>query len=479
MRINFALKLYLPIFFISTIIGIFAYNMMDISSLVDKELKVANKKELQLEKDAKYIKNTLVDMKSSLIQDILNKKYNTKNLKTKFDDIHYVLSKIKNSSYFQTKDRKEILFNLEARINGYYSILNSMPDDFQDSYEDGTYSMLSLMSINKKLDEELTKLQTVTKDILNKRVFQIVRNKVEFYISILGVSLILLFFITHIIDNQILNSLSELKRLNHSFLLFVQQKVSKINKIKESKIPNDEIGDVIREISDNIQHVEQIINEDRELKQEIVNTQREIVFTMGAIGESRSKETGNHVKRVAEYSYLLATLYGLDEKEARLIKEASPMHDIGKVAIPDSILKKPGKLTNEEFSIMKTHSQLGFDMLKHSNRPILKAAAIIAYEHHEKYNGRGYPRGLKGDEIHIYGSITAIADVFDALGSDRVYKKAWSDEKIINLIIEETGEHFHPVLANLFIANFDKFVEIREKFSDMFEDEKKEELVVA
>jgi len=193
---------------------------------------------------------------------------------------------------------------------------------------------------------------------------------------------------------------------------------------------------------------------------------------MGSIGESRSKETGNHVKRVAEYSYLLAKLYGLSEEEATLIKEASPMHDIGKVAIPDNILKKPGKLTIEEFEIMKTHARLGYEMLKHSKRPLLQAAAIIAHEHHEKYNGKGYPRGLKGDEIHIYGAITAVADVFDALGSDRVYKKAWSDEKIINLFIEETGEHFHPVLANLFLAHFDEFVKIRDKFKDKFEIEK-------
>ena len=202
------------------------------------------------------------------------------------------------------------------------------------------------------------------------------------------------------------------------------------------------------------------------LNKEIEDTQKEIVFTMGIIAEGRSKETANHVKRVAEYSYLLSKLYGLSEKEALLVKEANPMHDIGKVAIPDSIIEKPAKLTDEEFKIMKTHSQIGYEMLKHSNRPLLKAASIIAYEHHERYNGKGYPRGLKGNEIHIYGAITSICDVFDALGSDRVYKKAWSDEKIINLFIEETGEHFHPILANLFLANYDKFVKIREKYQD-------------
>ncbi|MEC7987201.1 MAG: HD domain-containing phosphohydrolase, partial [Myxococcota bacterium] len=146
-----------------------------------------------------------------------------------------------------------------------------------------------------------------------------------------------------------------------------------------------------------------------DLAKEIEETQREVVFTMGAIGETRSKETGNHVKRVAEYSRLLALLYGLDEPQAELLKQASPMHDIGKVGIPDRILNKPGRLNAEEWAIMKTHARLGYDMLNHSNRPILKAAAIVAHEHHEKWSGAGYPRGLKGEEIHIFGRITAVA----------------------------------------------------------------------
>jgi HD-GYP domain-containing protein (c-di-GMP phosphodiesterase class II) len=178
------------------------------------------------------------------------------------------------------------------------------------------------------------------------------------------------------------------------------------------------------------------------LNHEIENTQKEVVFTMGSIGESRSKETGNHVKRVAEYSQLLAMYYGLDDKEAEMLKQASPMHDIGKVAIPDAVLNKPGRFDEAERKIMDTHAALGYEMLKHSNRALLKTAAIVAYEHHEKWDGTGYPRGLSGENIHIYGRITALADVFDALGSDRCYKKAWDDEKIFNLFKEEKGKHF-------------------------------------
>ena len=204
------------------------------------------------------------------------------------------------------------------------------------------------------------------------------------------------------------------------------------------------------------------------LQKEIEDTQREVVFTMGAIGESRSKETGNHVKRVAEYSKLLALYYGLSESEAEMLKQASPMHDIGKVAIPDAILNKPGRFNEDERKIMDTHAKLGYNMLKMSNRKLLKAAAIVAYEHHEKWNGTGYPRKMKAEEIHIYGRITALADVFDALGSDRCYKKAWDDEKIFELLKEESGEHFDPKLIDIFFEHLDEFLDIRANFKDKF-----------
>ena len=210
------------------------------------------------------------------------------------------------------------------------------------------------------------------------------------------------------------------------------------------------------------------LEEINNLNHEIENTQKEVVFTMGSIGESRSKETGNHVKRVAEYSKLLGLYYGLDEKEAEMLKQASPMHDIGKVAIPDAILNKPGRFDEKEREIMNTHAALGYEMLKHSNRPLLKMAAIVANEHHEKWDGSGYPQGLSGENIHIYGRITALADVFDALGSDRVYKKAWSDEKIFNLFKEEKGKHFDPKLIDIFFEHLDEFLKIRETFKDEF-----------
>jgi response regulator RpfG family c-di-GMP phosphodiesterase len=208
------------------------------------------------------------------------------------------------------------------------------------------------------------------------------------------------------------------------------------------------------------------VSEVMRLNDEIEDTQREIIYAMGEIGETRSKETGNHVKRVALYSKKLALMYGLSYEEANILHMASPMHDIGKVGIPDAILNAPRKLDVEEFKVMQTHAELGYHMLKHSNKEILQAAAIVANEHHEKWDGSGYPNALKGENIHIYGRITALADVFDALASERVYKKAWELEKILELFKQESGKHFEPKLVTLFMDNLDEFLEIKEKYQD-------------
>jgi len=213
--------------------------------------------------------------------------------------------------------------------------------------------------------------------------------------------------------------------------------------------------------------LQQKLHEVESLQDEIIDTQKEVIYRMGSIAETRSKETGNHVRRVAKYSYIFAIKYGLDHATASLLEQASPMHDIGKVGIPDNILNKPGRHTKEEFELMKTHVDIGYNMLKTSSRPIFKAAAIIAHEHHERIDGKGYPRGLKGDDIHIFGRITSIADVFDALGSQRVYKKAWDDEDIFKLFKEEQGKQFDKKLIDIFFDNLDEFLHIRDSLKDI------------
>lgn len=202
------------------------------------------------------------------------------------------------------------------------------------------------------------------------------------------------------------------------------------------------------------------------LQEEIESTQREIILTLAETGEMRSKETGNHVKRVAEYSQILAEAYGLPPEQVKLLKDASPMHDIGKIAIPDSILLKPSRLTDEERKEMQTHTTLGFEMLNHSERKLLKTAALVAIQHHEKWDGTGYPKGLKGEEIHIFGRLTSIADVFDALICKRVYKDPWPADKIREMFIEGRGKAFDPKVIDAFLDVMDKMVEVSVRLDD-------------
>ncbi|MCJ7764491.1 MAG: HD domain-containing protein [Thiovulaceae bacterium] len=196
---------------------------------------------------------------------------------------------------------------------------------------------------------------------------------------------------------------------------------------------------------------------------EIEETQKTLLYRLGEIGEIRSHDTAKHVKRVAEYSRLLALKAGLDESEASILQLSSPMHDIGKITIPDHILNKKGYLTAAERTVMQTHCENGYNILKNYDRPILAAAAIVAYQHHERWDGTGYPRGLKGEEIHILGRITAVADVYDALSTTRPYKEAWSDSKILAYFKENYATHFDPELVDLFFAHFDEFIAIGER----------------
>jgi len=199
---------------------------------------------------------------------------------------------------------------------------------------------------------------------------------------------------------------------------------------------------------------------------EITDTQKDIIFILGEVAEARSLETGHHVKRVAEVARILGRIYGLTREEIETLGIAASIHDVGKLAIADAILNKPDKLTPEEFAAMKHHSAIGHEMLKKSDRAILQAAALIALEHHEYYNGTGYPHGLKDNEIHIYSRIVALADVFDALGNHRVYKQPWPTEDIVHYIQEQRGRQFDPVLVDLFLDHLEEMIGVREMFPD-------------
>ncbi len=204
------------------------------------------------------------------------------------------------------------------------------------------------------------------------------------------------------------------------------------------------------------------------LNEVLADNQKEVMYRIGEIVESRSKESGMHVKRVALYSELLGKLIGLPDERVDLIKQASPLHDIGKVGIPDSILHKPGKLDPEEWEIMKTHAKLGHDMLEGSEIEVFRIGAVIALSHHEKWDGSGYPSALAGGQIPIEGRLVALADVFDALGSDRCYKKAWPLEKVLELIRDQRGKHFDPDLVDLLLNNLPQFLAVRDRYKDEY-----------
>jgi len=192
---------------------------------------------------------------------------------------------------------------------------------------------------------------------------------------------------------------------------------------------------------------------------ELEKTQREIIYILAELTEAVSDETGQHIKRVANISRLLAYYHPtLNEEDVDTVYCAAPMHDIGKIAVDQNILHKPSSLTAEEFEIMKTHTTLAHKVLKNSERKIIKSADIIAMQHHEKWDGSGYPKGLKGDDIHIYGRIVAIADVFDALTHKRVYKDSWTVNDATAYIQKNAGTHFDPKLVKIFMDNVEEFV---------------------
>lgn len=205
--------------------------------------------------------------------------------------------------------------------------------------------------------------------------------------------------------------------------------------------------------------VDEKVKELKEINYKIINI-------LGRASEFKDNETGEHIKRIGAYSYILAKALGLSEQQAQLIRDASPMHDVGKIGIPDSILQKPGKLNEKEWQEIRKHPKIGYDILGEHNSTLMKIAAKIAFEHHEKWDGSGYPRGLKGIEISLEGRIISIVDVFDALTSKRPYKEPWPLEKAFRLIEEESGKHFDPNVAEAFLKSKSKIMAVKEKIME-------------
>jgi len=197
--------------------------------------------------------------------------------------------------------------------------------------------------------------------------------------------------------------------------------------------------------------------------QEITTREQETLLRLAKAGEYRDEETGCHVLRMAQFSSLIAERLGLSEDDRHVIEMAAPMHDIGKIGTPDNILLKPGKLDIGELIIMRTHAQIGYEILKDSPSKYLQMGAVIAHGHHEKYDGSGYPKGLSGEAIPLPARIVAVADVFDALTSERPYKHAWSIQDALQYLTTEQGRHFDPVCVQAFMAQLDKVLQVRQQ----------------
>lgn len=267
-------------------------------------------------------------------------------------------------------------------------------------------------------------------------------------IVILNISIIVALKISHSISEPI-------EKLKELMVCATEGKLD----VEVEKIGNDEVGEMSEAFNIMIKSI-------RDLLQENDDTKKEIIYKLGEMIEIRSKETGNHVHRVAHITRIIALKLGMDDGEAEQMKIASTLHDIGKISIPDNILHKPGKLTVEEFEIMKTHSKTGYEVLSNSSRVTLKLAARIALEHHERYDGTGYPYGLAEEKISMAGRIVALADVFDALSSKRVYKDAWEWEKVLDYIEEQRSHQFDPSVVDAFFECLCEIKEIKEKFTD-------------
>ena len=192
--------------------------------------------------------------------------------------------------------------------------------------------------------------------------------------------------------------------------------------------------------------------------EEIRKLNHEMTYLSASIAELKSKETGQHLRRVAEFCYLFCKFLGKDEAECEKIKMASVLHDIGKVGISDDILNKPAKLNDEEWKVMKQHSLMGYEMLIDSEFELMRLAAMIALEHHERWDGEGYPYGKKGDEISLVGRICAVSDVFDSLLDKRVYKEPWEEKVVRDYFVMMKGSQFDPVITDILLENFDMFI---------------------
>lgn len=297
---------------------------------------------------------------------------------------------------------------------------------------------------------------------MNTELYQQFAYKYSYYIAILLLlfALLIMYNMRYVLKKHI--ELPLLTIINEAEKAYTNKK-----SIDTNHYAAQELKDVVTNFNTFnqkiVDHEKELYDKNRELQilnNEIELTLRDIIEAMSKLEEIRSQETKNHTDRVSKLSALVATEYGMSEEDIKLIELTAGLHDLGKVGISDNILNKPAKLTNEEYEIMKSHADFGYQLLKHSERKIIKVAASIAHEHHEKYDGTGYPQGLKGEEISIFARVVSAIDVLDALASKRVYKDRWSRDKITAFFQQERAKAFDPKVTDIILKNIDQYLKI-------------------
>lgn len=449
---------------ISTILIIsYSFRELSILSMEDKATAISEVVKAGL---TSHMKNGMMDKRDYFLKEIIEA-YGIKDLRvirsTKIDAL------FNNKPKFPNEDSKSNLFNEKKfKIDSFFSKEVTMKASIPYiASSKGNLNCL-MCHVNVKEGEVLgvLNIELDMTDYKDKSLKYLL-----LLIAIISLLLLLgLFNSLKVLRTWVIKPLQKLVKLYE--IALTTDRCVQIEEFKTVEFQNTarDMNILIKEVKEKSRIIEFKNRELEDLNREIDNTLAETVITMGEISEIRCKETGNHVKRVAEYSKLLALKIGLSEEKAELIKKASSLHDVGKIGIPDAILLKPARLTDEEFDIIKSHSNLGYEMLRHSSRELLRTASTIAYEHHERFDGKGYPNGKKENEIDLSAQIVAITDVFDALASDRVYKKAWELEKIIDYFKEQKDKQFNGELVDLFLNHLDEFLAIREKYKDVFDE---------
>ena len=269
------------------------------------------------------------------------------------------------------------------------------------------------------------------------------------------------------IDMDVVNVMKIEKEVLQAQLFRYAQDIQKLFAERDEAVKNEKEGNAAYKQLERFKHDFMMLLEQKEKSyQALESSHLDTIRRLAIAAEFKDNDTGKHIIRMSRFSSMIARAYGQDEKYCNLLEQASPMHDIGKIGIPDNVLKKPGKLTEEDWVLMRKHSEYGANILSGSDVPVLQMAEEVALGHHEKFDGSGYPSNLKGEQIPLSARIVALADFFDALTMDRCYRPAFSDEKALTMVEQNIGTHFDPSVVKAFFSVSGDIINERNKINN-------------